>query len=174
MWGSPSTRSASVVQVSQPFVPDDFEPPLELSHPRFRLVPLAVEHNESDRAAWMSSIASIHATPGWESTTWPPAEGMSLEENRADLEGHARDFAERTGFTFTVLDPVTSDVIGCVYIYPAADREHDAQVRSWVRADLGALDPLLHAAVTRWLAERWPFRNVRYADRPQESTRLAR
>jgi RimJ/RimL family protein N-acetyltransferase len=159
----PAPLTSSVV--SQPFVPDDFEPPLELSQSEFRLVPLAVEHNESDRAAWMSSIAAIHATPGWESRTWPPASGMSLEENRADLERHARDFTERTGFTFTVLDPVTSVVIGCVYIYPATDGEHDAEVRSWVRADRSALDPLLHAAVTRWLADRWPLENVRYADR---------
>ncbi|MCX4691843.1 hypothetical protein [Streptomyces sp. NBC_01408] len=28
---------------------------------------------------------------------------------------------------------------------------------SWVRADRAALDAPLHAAVTRWLAEAWPF-----------------
>jgi hypothetical protein len=90
---------------------------------------------------------------------------MSLEANRADLDRHARDFAERKGFTYTVLAPATDDVIGCLYIYPARDGEHDAQVRSWVRADVARLDAPLHAAVSRWLAERWPFARVRYADR---------
>jgi hypothetical protein len=148
------------------FVPADFDPPRELALPEFHLVPLGAEHNESDHAAWMSSIAHIQATPGFESTDWPPSEGMSLDANRADLEGHARDFAERNGFTFTVLAPGSREVIGCVYIYPAKDADHDAQVRSWVRADMAHLDGPLHAAVSRWLGERWPFRRVRYADRP--------
>ena len=147
-------------------MPDDFEPPRELVLPELHLVPLGVEHNASDHAAWTSSIAHIRATPGFESTDWPPLEGMSLDANRGDLEGHARDFAERTGFTFTVLRPGTEDVIGCVYIYPAKDDEHDAQVRSWVRADVADLDGPLHAAVSRWLDERWPFERVRYAARP--------
>ena len=47
---------------------------------------------------------------------------MSLDANRRDLERHARDFGERTGFTFTVLRPGTEEVIGCLYIYPAKDR----------------------------------------------------
>ena len=147
------------------FVPADFEPPRELTLPAFRLVPLGAEHNGSDHAAWMSSIAHIRATPGFEHADWPPLDGMTPAANLRDLEQHARDFAERTGFTFTVLRPGTEEVIGCLYIYPAQDEEHDAQVRSWVRADVAELDAPLHAAVTRWLAERWPFERPRYADR---------
>jgi hypothetical protein len=151
---------------AEPFVPDEFDPPRELELPGFHLVPLGAEHNESDHAAWTSSIAHIRGTRGFESGTWPPVEGMSLDANRRDLEGHARDFAERTGFTFTVLRPGTEEVIGCVYIYPAEDRGADAHVRSWVRADVAELDGPLHAAVSRWLAERWPFEHAIYADRP--------
>ena len=54
---------------------------------------------------------------------------------------------------------------GCLYIYPAKDGG-GAQVRSWVRADVAELDAPLHAAVSRWLAERWPFERVTYAERP--------
>jgi hypothetical protein len=149
----------------RPFVPADFEPPRELALPALHLVPLGPEHNASDHAAWTSSIAHVRATPGFEGADWPPLDGMSLDANRGDLERHARDFVERTGFTYTVLAPGTEDVIGCLYIYPAKDGAHDAQVRSWVRADVAELDAPLHAAVTRWLAERWPFARVRYADR---------
>jgi hypothetical protein len=147
------------------FVPDDFDPPRKRVLPEFDLVPLGVEHNESDHAAWTTSIAHIRATPGFESTEWPPVEGMSLDANRTDLEGHARDFVERTGFTFTVLRTGTEEVIGCVYIYPAEDGDRGAHVRSWVRADVAGLDAPLHAAVSRWVAERWPFERVIYADR---------
>lgn len=76
------------------------------------LRPLGPEHNERDHAAWSSSIDHIRATPGFAERSWPHP--MSLAENLADLEAHARDFAERKGFTYTVLDPATNDVLGCV------------------------------------------------------------
>ena len=90
---------------------------------------------------------------------------MSLRENRSDLERHARDFAQRSGFTYTVLAPDADDVLGCVYIYPSRSERHDADVRSWVRADHAELNAVLHAAVSRWLASDWPFTAVDYADR---------
>ena len=89
---------------------------------------------------------------------------MPLEENRGDLEMHARHFASREGFTYSVLDPATSDVIGCVYIYPAKDGVHDAHIRSWVRASHAELDGRLRSIVSDWLAsDGWPFTNVLYA-----------
>jgi hypothetical protein len=88
---------------------------------------------------------------------------MSLEENRADLERHARDFAARTGFTYTVLDPGDGDVIGCVYIYPDTKGGTDAAVSSWVRATHAELDRELRAVVSSWLEEAWPFERVSYA-----------
>ena len=126
---------------------------------------LGPEHNAADHAAWSASIDHIRATPGFHGRDWPPVDGMSLEENLADLERHARDFAERVGFTYTVLAPDGEDVLGCVYIYPARDERHDAAVSSWVRADVAELDAVLHAAVSRWLADAWPFAAVDYADR---------
>ena len=86
---------------------------------------------------------------------------MSSEENRSDLERHARDFAERTGFTYTVLDEA-DDVIGCVYVYPARDDVHDASVQSWVRASQAGLDEPLRRAVAEWLVARWPFERPLY------------
>jgi RimJ/RimL family protein N-acetyltransferase len=141
------------------FVPADFDPPTSLVADRFRLEPLGPEHNRSDRAAWMSSIEHIRATPGYGDGAWPPPAGMSLEENLADLRRHAEDFRRRTGFTFTVLDPGSDEVIGCVYLYPAED-EHDVTVLSWVRADRSELDGPLADAVAGWLAADWPWQRV--------------
>jgi hypothetical protein len=148
-----------------PFVPEDFLVPLELVTEDFRLVPLGPEHNEADHAAWSTSIEHIRQTAGM-GASWPPPEGMSLDDNRADLERHARDFRERTGFTFTVLEPSGDRVLGCVYIYPdRAGGEGGAQVRSWVRADARQLDETLYDAVDAWLAQRWPFARVDYSPR---------
>jgi hypothetical protein len=141
------------------FVPDGFEPPRGLETTDFRLEPLGPEHNERDHAAWSSSIEHIRASPGYLDGNWPRP--MSPEENLADLERHASDFAARTGFTYTVLDAV-DDVIGCVYVYPARDGVHDASVQSWVRASRAELDPVLRDAVAEWLESAWPFRRPLY------------
>ena len=145
------------------FVPDDFEPPVRLETERFVLEPLGPEHNERDYAAWTSSMDHIHATPGFTGSTWPRE--MSLEDNLGDLVRHAKDFSERTGFTFTVLDPADGDVIGCVYLYPADDEIHDVLAESWVRASRADLDVPLWKAVTAWLATEWPWDRPIYAPR---------
>ena len=143
------------------FVPDDFQPPLGLVADHFLLEPLGPEHNEDDHEAWSSSIEHIRATPGFPDGRWPRE--MTLDENRADLERHARDFAARSGFTYTVLDPSDRGVIGCVYIYPDHEGVDDAVVTSWVRATRAACDAALRELVSRWLIEAWPFERISYA-----------
>jgi hypothetical protein len=93
---------------------------------------------------------------------------MTQEENLGDLVDHARDFASRTGFTYTVLVPDEADdtVIGCVYIYPSKQAGYDASVRSWVWVTDAELDPVLYRAVGDWLDVAWPFERVDYASRP--------
>src|SRR5690348_3209760 len=147
------------------FVPAEFVVPRSLSAEKFRLEPLGPEHNDADYAAWTSSIEHIKATPGLAAWKWPYE--MTSEENLGDLRRHAKDFADRTGFTYTVLSTATGDVIGCVYIYPPRehDAEHDAKVTSWVRADHADLDKPLYEAVSGWLARDWPFTSVLYAPR---------
>lgn len=146
---------------AEPFVPSDFRPPTSLVRDEFRLEPLGPQHNDADHAAWTSSIEHIRATAGYRTGGWPPADGMPLEANLADLRRHAADFAARTGFTFTVLDPADGDrVIGCVYLYPAKSPDHDVTVRSWVRVDRAELDLPLADAVAEWLGAEWPWRRV--------------
>jgi hypothetical protein len=126
----------------------------------FTLERLGPEHNDRDYAAWSSSVDHIRSSPGFgPDSSWP--HDMSLAENLADLERHARDLAERSGFTYSVVDP-DGDVIGCVYLYPARDGVHDVHVRSWVRASHAELDPTLREAVAAWLAGSWPFERPLY------------
>jgi hypothetical protein len=125
---------------------------------QFRLEPLGPEHNERDHEAWMSSIERIRATPGFPDGDWPTE--MSLAENLEDLVRHAADFAARTGFTYSVLEG--DDVIGCVYLYPTGDDEHDVAAQSWVRASRSELDQVLYETVSAWLSESWPFRRPLY------------
>jgi hypothetical protein len=145
------------------FVRPDFDVPLGLETSEFVLEPLGPEHNELDYDAWTSSMEHIAATPGYPDGSWPRE--MSRDENRADLQRHADDFRTRNGFTYTVLDPASRDVIGCVYIYPQPDRDYDARALSWVRASHAQLDTPLWRVVSEWLASDWPFGSVEYAPR---------
>jgi len=142
------------------FVPADFDPPTRFAAGSFHLEPLGPQHNESDHAAWTSSIEHIRRSPGFPDGNWPHE--MTLEENRADLERHARDFFDRKGFTFTVLDR-NDDVVGCVYVYPARDGVHDARVQSWVTESEAEHDDALRRSLADWLtSDAWPFERPLY------------
>ena len=149
------------------FVPPEFEVPRTVGGPGFRLEPLGPEHNERDHEAWMSSIDNIQTTPGMVDWGWPSP--MSLEDNLKDLEQHAREFRDREGFTYSILDG--DEVIGCVYIYPSPDADHDARIRSWVRASRAEMDQVVWRSLSAWLAAVWPFERPDYAARDSEMVR---
>lgn len=109
----------------------------------------------------MSSIDHIHSTLGFEQSEWPKP--MSLDANLADLERHARDFTNRDGFTYCILDG--DDVIGCVYIYPSRTQGHDATVISWVRESRSDMDITVWRDLSGWLGTHWPFTKLDYAPR---------
>lgn len=141
------------------FVPDDFVVPLGFEGPGFRLEPLGPQHNERDHDAWMSSIDHICSTPGFPSGGWPSA--MTLESNLDDLVRHAEHFADRVGFTYSILDG--DDVIGCVYIYPSTSA--DVSVGSWVRESRAEMDVVTWRAISEWLKTDWPFSTIEYGAR---------
>lgn len=146
------------------FVPLSFDVPDGYAWSEFHLEPLGEHHNDRDHAAWMSSIDHIRSTPGFspdEEPTWPVA--MTREENLEDLVRHAKDFDERRGFTYSILEG--DDVIGCIYIYPSRLPGHDAEISSWVRESRADLDTAVREVLARWIDEAWPFLNPFYAGR---------
>ena len=141
--------------------------PRELRTELFVLEPLGPRHNDADFAAWSTSIEHITATPGfraehWGGDEWPYP--MTSAENLVDLTTHAEEFERGEAFAYTVLDPATGDVIGCVYVDP--DETADARCRLWVRADRSELDATLEKTVRDWLSSpAWGFTHVRFPGR---------
>jgi len=125
-----------------------------------RLEPLGPEHNESDYAAWTSSVDHIRSLPEWPDGDWPDP-SMTPADNLGDLQRHRRDFLDRRGFTYTVL-AADGDVAGCVYLYPDRHSGTDAEVSSWLRVDHAGREAEFRAAVQRWVADAWPFRTWTY------------
>jgi hypothetical protein len=154
--------------VTDPLIPPDAVIPTPPEHSELVLEPLGEQHNQSDLAAWGSSIEHIRATPGMGDRDWPPDGPYTLQQNLSDMRMHVADFAARTGFTWTVLDPPSRTVIGCVYMYPSAVEDSppgQITVRSWVRADKASLDAELYRLVSDWIARDWPWADVVYAPR---------
>jgi hypothetical protein len=141
--------------MSEDFVPAAFSVPTTFSGSGFRMEPLGPQHNARDHVAWMSSIEHIRTAPAFAEASWPRA--MSLEQNLADLEGHARDFEKRTGFTYAILD--SDEVIGCVYIYPSQAPDHDADMKWWVTESRSEMETVVGPALATWLDTEWPFEN---------------
>jgi hypothetical protein len=143
-----------------PLVPDEYAVPEEFEAGEFRLELLGPRHNEADHAAWTSSIPHIRSTPGFDGG-WPPAEGMTLEQNLADLGSHADRSARRVDFAYSVLDRATGEVIGCMYLKPSTV-EGEVRALSWVTAHRADLDARLTEVVGEWLVAAWPVGQVHY------------
>jgi len=138
-------------------VPADFEAPAVLEHERFRLRMLTVDDVVADFDALCSRVDR-------DGKPQPPFVA-TVRENLIDLGWHQKEFELRRSFAYTVVAPDESEVLGCVYVDPSDT--HDARVRMWVRRSAweDGLDPLLEQAVREWIATRWPFRDVSFAER---------
>ena len=142
----------------------DFLSPDPIRTDEFRLAPLGPEHNESDYAAWTSSMDFIRSLPGWATSTWPKP--MTLEENLGDCLSHLARSSSGSDFAYTVLLPDRDEVIGCVYFKPTRPPQPGAvAVLSWVTVEHAELDKPLYEAVARWLADNWPWLIVEYDPR---------
>jgi hypothetical protein len=149
------------------FIPEDIEIPGGFETEEFRVRPITVADAEKDYEAVMESIDIIHARlldDGW------PTSSFSLDENRKDMARKERRRERRSSFTYTVVSPDESRVLGCIYINEGIGGP-DAAVFLWVRkSEEGTgLDSRLEAGVRNWIDEAWPFDRVVYPGRGQST-----
>jgi hypothetical protein len=144
------------------FVPPEFNVPDVLETDTFRLRMLKATDVAKDYDAVMTSIDHLQGVFG-NNSKWP-SKDLSFEQDLKDLEWHESEFKNRSSFTYTVTNLDESICLGCVYIFPSRNRKFEADVYMWVRKsefDKG-LDPILFTTVKNWIAEKWPFKKVRY------------
>ena len=150
------------------FVPKDFTPPEKVETPDFILRKLCYSDAEMDYKAFMSSIDLIRKIRGG---NWPTKD-FTLEDNKIDLAWKQREFEYKLSFSYTVLDPSQSKIIGCVYFY-APDMpwlnppdKADVVINMWVTKEAydKGLYPKLFHFVKNWAAKDWPFKNPYYSN----------
>lgn len=147
------------------FVPSDFDVPERLEGSQFRIRMLTVNDVVKDYDAVMSSLDHLQEM-FLENWGWPTSD-LTLEQDLIDLGWHQKEFQMRSSFTYTVVAPDESRVVGCIYIFPFENGGYDAEVTMWVRSDTleSGLDQVLFRTVKSWINDDWPFEKVAYPGR---------
>ncbi len=150
--GSGTTKESRMT-----FLPPDFSVPQAEETARFRLRPITIHDVVKDYDAVMSSREQLWDRFG-ELWGWP-APDLSLEQDLIDLAWHQKEGQIGSTFTYAVMAPDESRLLGCVYVDPPVAEGTEADIRSWVRTDeLGTgLESELEAFVIEWLGCSWPF-----------------
>ncbi|MGC4174686.1 GNAT family N-acetyltransferase [Demequina sp.] len=148
------------------WLPGDFAHPLRVEvAPGVHVRPISPDDTEIDMVAVMGNREMLWAKYG-EEWGWPP-EDMTADEDRADLDRHAREMVTHESFNYAIMPEDESAIWGCIYIDPPElDVEAvplEAEVSWWVVAEAptGVADALA-AFVPAWLERDWPFEQVRY------------
>jgi hypothetical protein len=150
-----------------PFVPDSYTPPRVQRFAQFTLEVLSPHFAAQDYAAVTTSADAIRPVFG-PANAWP-APDLGFAENLADLERHAREFAERIAFAYALLSPDGERYLGCLYIKPikSTHAAYDAQAFFWLStlADRGDLARRVLADLQAWLKTAWPFKAAAFPGR---------
>jgi len=148
------------------WLPPEFEHPLHVEvAPGVHIRPISPEDTDIDMVAVMGNQQMLWDKYG-EEWGWPPTD-MTAEEDRADLDRHAREMVAHESFNYAIMPSYESAIWGCIYIDPPeADGEvHplEADVSWWVvpQAPPGVADAVAEF-VPGWLERGWPFESVRY------------
>jgi hypothetical protein len=150
-----------------PFVPDGYAVPRTQRFTQFTLEVLSPHFAAQDYAAVTTSADAIRHIFG-PANGWP-APNLSFAENLADLERHAREFADRVAFAYALVSPDGERYLGCLYIRPIPSKQtaFDAAAFFWLSrlADRGDLAERVLGDVQAWLKASWPFTAVAFPGR---------
>ncbi|GAB7190882.1 hypothetical protein NUM3379_15890 [Kineococcus sp. NUM-3379] len=149
-----------------PWLPEDFRHPERVELPTgHHLRPIRADDVGLDMPAVTGSRERLWALYG-EAWGWPP-EGMTHEQDRADLARHEAEIAAHESFNYALFDEGETALLGCVYVDPTRKEGHDAEVSWWVVDELAGSDveAALDELVPRWLGEAWPLRAPAFVPR---------
>lgn len=155
-----------LAESNYPFVKADFDIPEVLETSQYRLRMLTINDVVKDYDAVMSTTRHLQKLWG---SDWP--KGHTLEQNLIDLGWHQYEFQARNSFAYAVVALDESRILGTVYINPTRKRGYDAAIHYWIRESelASGLEEKLKLTVKKWLAQKWPFKNVAFPGREIDS-----
>ena len=147
------------------FLPGGFVTPEGFTTARFRLRHITIHDVVKDYDAVMANRDTLWLQFGkcW---GWPP-EDLTLEQDLIDLAWHQKEGQLERSFSFAILAPDESRLLGCFYIDPQGKEVHDAELFLWVRRDAVSddLEGTVLQEVKKWTREEWPFQNPAWPGR---------
>jgi len=81
-------------EMAKNFIPNDFQIPVELKAPNFKMRPITIHDVDKDFEAVMSSVARTKGVLGPD-VNWP-REDLTPEQDLIDLGWHQKEFQIRT------------------------------------------------------------------------------
>ncbi|ESP91460.1 hypothetical protein [Pseudoalteromonas luteoviolacea] len=149
--------------MTNPFIPDTFDPPLYFDSADFYFVVLEEQVAKFDFDAVMSSQQRLQGIFG-PGSQWPKSD-MTLDENIESLQVHKKEFESRLAFAYSVFNKSKDKCLGSVYIDPSQSPNYDCEVYLWIRDDSIDLEKVLYETVLFWLQEQWPFSRIAFPGR---------
>lgn len=132
---------------------------------------LTVHDVVKDYEAVMSSRHALRGVfPG---SDWP-RDDLTLEQDLIDLAWHQKEFQIGSSYTYTVISPDGSRVLGCLYLFPPSLDGCEADLIAWVRSDEKStgLEDHLWSALHRWLRDDWGFSRLHRPSSPPHAWAL--
>ena len=147
-----------------PLPTDGFRVPSRWQGEHSLLVPAGPGWVELDLAAVTASRPKLKHLFG-PGDPWPP-DDLDADEDRADLVWHEQEFQARQSFAYHLLNHEASQCLGCLYIYPTASRDHDAEAYLWTHIDLDwPRANRIENEVIEWVTHQWPLAAVAWPGR---------
>jgi len=147
-----------------PLPTEGFSIPPRWEGEHIMLVSAAPQWVEMDFAAVIASRKKLKHLFG-PTDSWPP-EGLDITANYADLAWHEKEFQARRSFAYHLLNHEANQCLGCLYIYPTASRDHDAEAYLWSHIELDTpLANLIESEVIDWVIHEWPFFKIAWPGR---------
>lgn len=137
----------------------------------FLIRPLLTADVELDYAAVMESKEFLRK---WEQTGWPE-DNFTVADNLEDLQRAEQRHINREALTFTVMNPIEAECLGCIYIFPRSARwlsqaettsigdpdwaTYEAVILFWIRQSrlAEAMDRKLLDVLRSWFEKEWAF-----------------
>lgn len=147
-----------------PLPTERFDIPQQWQGKQTLLIPASPKWVELDFAAVIASQSKLKHLFG-PTDSWPP-EDLDIESDRLDLVWHEQEFHARQSFAYHLLNHDASRCLGCLYIYPTASPNHDAEAYLWTHLDLSATEAnLIESEVIDWITLHWPFTAIAWPGR---------
>jgi hypothetical protein len=155
--------------------------PAELRTSEFFLRPITAQDAATDHAAVMETREHLRL---WEQSSWPE-DDFTVESNHTDLLDLEQRHAAGRAYTYTVQDPLGTECLGCVYVFPTHTSflakatvtpvdndvwtDVQAVVYFWVRQSRmeTGLDGRLLAELRAWFAEAWKLERTVFVTNEQ-------